>query len=330
MPEVLSQSEIDSLLAGIGKAQPEQQTGEAPEKEVQGFDFRRPNRVSKVQLRTFQAVHETFAELFGYYLVNRLQTQVAINVSSVDQLFYSEYALSVGSPTCLYVFTMEGTEGKAVLEITPTLVFAMVERLLGGGTGEPAKKMRAITEIEKSLTKGIVEKALQDLQNAWKSISDMKFKLERFESESEFLQIAPASEIVLVVSFDVQIANVSYLMNLCFPTFALEEVIHRMNLQHVAPMSAGNLNRTKPQAVAKNISNTHLLVNVILGSATITLQELMNLQVGDVIVLEDRTDSLLPVKVASRTKFFAKVGAVDGHKAVKIVRLASEEEQIGD
>ncbi len=336
MPEVLSQSEIDSLLAGIGKeptaASPAgQQQPKEEVRDIQGFDFRRPNRVSKNQLRIFQAVHETFAELFGFYLASKLQAQVAITVSSVDQLFYSEYQLSIGSPTCLYVFDMDPSEGRGVLELSPMLVFAIVERLLGGGGSEATSKIRAVTEIEKSLVKGTIEKALQDLQGAWKSISNLKFKLDRFESEADFLQIAPASEIVLVVSFDVQIAGGSYLMNLCFPTFSLEEIIQRLNLQHVAPMVSGDGNqRSKSRAAVRSISTTELPVSVMLGKANITLRDLMELQLGDVIILDSRKDSLHPVRIASRTKFFAKAGTHDGHKAIKIIRSATEEEQSGD
>ena len=331
MPEVLSQSEIDNLLAGIGKEPAASQVPQAPvkkERDIQGFDFRRPNRVSKTQLRIFQAVHETFAELFGFYLASKLQSQVSITVSSVDQLFYSEYQLSIGSPTCLYVFTMESSEGRGVLEFSPTLVYAIVERLLGGGSAEPVKKLRAVTEIEKSLVKATVDKALQDLQSSWKSISNLKFKFDKYESEADFLQIAPTSEIVLVVSFNVQIANGNYLMNLCFPTFSLEDIIQRLNVQHVAPVGTGSGNqKIKSDAIAKNITTTEMPVGVPLGKATISLGELLELQVGDIVVLDSKKDSLLQVKIGARTKFFAKVGVHDGHKAVKIMRSASQEEQ---
>ncbi len=337
MPEVLSQSEIDNLLAGMGKASaeavPEADNGDKQERrDVQGFDFRRPNRVSKNQLRIFQAVHETFAEMFGFYLASKLQSQVSIAVSSVDQLFYSEYQLSIGSPTCLYVFDMENAEGRGVLELSPMLVFAIVERLLGGGATEPARKLRAVTEIEKALIKATVEKALQDLQGAWKSVSNLKFVMKRFESEADFLQIAPASEIVLVVSFDVQIAGTGYLMNLCFPTFSLEDIIQSLSVQHVAPMGHGDRAQKarSTTAVVKNISTTELPVSVELGKTFITIKDLMELQTGDVIVLDSRKNSLHPVKIASKTKFFSRVGVHDGHKAVKIVRSATEEEQNGD
>ena len=337
MPEVLSQSEIDNLLAGIGKSPAADVAEGQPEvreeaRDVQGFDFRRPNRVSKNQLRIFQAVHETFAELFGFYLASKLQAQVSIVVSSVDQLFYSEYQLSIGSPTSLYVFDMQPSEGRGVLELSPMLVFAIVERLLGGGAAEPQRKIRAVTEIEKALIKGTIEKALQDLQGAWKSISNLKFTPNRFESEADFLQIAPASEIVLVVSFDVQIAGTGYLMNLCFPTFSLEEIIQRLTVQHVAPMASGDVTqRTKSATAAvKNISVTELPVTVELGKSAISIRDLLELQLGDVVILDSKRDGLHPVRIASRTKFFAKAGVHEGHKAVKIVRNATEEEQNGD
>lgn len=337
MPEVLSQSEIDNLLAGIGKS-PEPEAAEAkPEvkedpRDIQGFDFRRPNRVSKNQLRIFQAVHETFAEMFSFYLASKLQTQVSMAVSSVDQLFYSEYQLSIGSPTCLYVFDMEPSEGRGVLELSPMLVFALVERLLGGGATEPPRKIRAVTEIEKTLIKGTVEKALQDLQGAWKSISNLRFTPNRFESEADFLQIAPASEIVLVVSFDVQIAGTGYLLNLCFPTFSLEDIIQRLTVQHASPMGLGNAAQKAKAADAavRNISITQLPVSVELGKAALSIRDLLELQVGDVVILDSKKDGLHPVKVASRTKFYARAGVHEGHKAVKIIRNATEEEQNGD
>ena len=334
MPEVLSQTEIDNLLAGIGKepSSPSQavQIPAKEERDIQGFDFRRPNRVSKTQLRIFQAVHETFAELFGFYLASKLQSQVSITVSSVDQLFYSEYQLSIGSPTCLYVFSMENCEGRGVLELSPMLVYAIVERLLGGGSAEPVKKLRAVTEIEKSLVKATVDKALQDLQSAWKSISNLKFKLERYESEADFLQVAPTSEIVLVVSFNVQIANGSYLMNLCFPTFSLEDIIQRLNVQHVAPVTGMGNQKDKSETIARNITTIELPASVSLGKTILSLRDMLELQVGDIVVLDSKKDSLVPVKIGARTKFFAKIGVHDGHKAIKIMRSASQEEQGGE
>ena len=179
--------------------------------------------------------------------------------------------------------------------------------------------------------KAAVDKALQDLQNAWRSISNLKFKLERFETEADFLQVAPSSEIVLVVSFDVQIANTGYLMNLCFPTFSLEDVIQKLNLQNVA-RTTGNTagQRIRLESTLKNISTTELPVSVVLGKTAISLRDLIELQKGDVVILNSKKDSLLPVKIGSRIKFFAKVGIHDGHKAVKIIRTASEEEQTGE
>ena len=203
------------------------------EREAITFDFRLPHRLSKNQLRTFQAVHESFGEMFGSYLVGRLQTTVTVSVSSVDQLFYSEFVLSIASPSCLYIFRILESDALAVLEVSPQLVLAMVEHLMGG-VAEGEKNARAITRIEQSIVKGIIQRALNEIQRAWKTVADLTFKLERYESEGDFVQIAPASEIVMVVSFEVVIGAQKYLMNLCFPTFALEDVLAKLNVQHFA------------------------------------------------------------------------------------------------
>src|ERR1700754_430661 len=160
MADVLSQQEIDNLLSGMsrGMVQVEDVMGsDLSRREASSYDFRRPSRLSKNQIRTFQTVHEDFAEAFGYYLVSKLQTVVSISVNSVDQLFYSEFILSVSNPSCLYVFDIEGTDGSGILEISPQLAFAIVERLLGGGTDAP-KKSRAITVIEQAVVRGIIER----------------------------------------------------------------------------------------------------------------------------------------------------------------------------
>jgi len=124
------------------------------EREAITFDFRLPHRLSKNQLRTFQAVHENFAETLASYLVSRLQTTVTINVLSVDQLFYSEFVLSIASPSCLYIFRILESDALAVLEFSPQLVLAMVEHLMGG-VAEGEKNARQITKIEQSIVRGL-------------------------------------------------------------------------------------------------------------------------------------------------------------------------------
>lgn len=335
MSDVLSQSEIDNLLNEMssGSLDVDDFLGDRVKKaEITNYDFRRPNRISKNQVRTLQSLHENFAEAFGYYLVSRLQTVVSINVTSVDQLFYSEYILSVSNPSCLYVFDIVGTDGSGILEVNPQLALILVERLLGGA-GETQPKPRAITPIEQAVIRGVIEHALSDLQNAWRSIAELNFKYQRLEMEADFVQVAPSSEIVIVVSFDVNIGLHTYLMNLCFPTFALEEVLTKLTRQQV---TAGPI-KTSPerirenvQIVKKHMSKTYLPVSVELGRTSITVRELLELEQGDIIKLNNKITDEVIISIAGKKKFAGRPGSVDGKKSVKILRQLRDEDLVED
>ncbi len=330
MADVLSQNEIDSILSEMTTGAidvNEVISGKAISSgEITNYDFRRPNRISKNQVRTLQTVHESFAEVFGYFLVSKLQTVVSITVTPVDQLFYSEFILSVSNPSCLYVFDIEGTDGSGILEISPQLALTIVERLLGG-SGETQAKPRTITPIEQAVVRGVIEHALSDLRNAWKSIADLHFKYQRLEMEADFVQVAPASEIVVVVSFDVNIGVHTYLMNLCFPTFALEEVLARLNRQQVtthAMKITPEKARENMQAIKQQMAKTYLPVKAELGKSSITVRDLMELKPGDLIKLNRKINEEIEIIIAGKRKLAGRPGVVEGKKAVKITRALTD------
>jgi flagellar motor switch protein FliM len=321
MAEVLSQLEIDNLLNEMNSGRidvNEVISGKLSKGEISNYDFRRPNRISKNQVRTLQTIHENFSEVFGYYLVSKLQTVVSFTVTSVDQLFYSEFILSVSNPSCLYIFDMEGTDGSGIMEVSPELALTIVEMLLGGG-GDIVPKPRTITPIEQAVIRGVIEHALSDLRNSWRAIADLNFKYSRLEVEADFVQVAPSSEIVVVVSFDVKIGNTNntFMMNLCFPTFALEEVLSKLNKQQITT----NAVKVSPKKIRDNIavvnqqiSTTRLPVIAELGKTSLTVGELLELKPGDVIKLENRINEEIEVIIGSRRKLAARPGTVDGKK----------------
>lgn len=336
MADVLSQNEIDDLLTDMSSGRVDVDdvitgTSSLEKKDVSNYDFRRPNRISKNQVRTLQTVHESFAEVFGYYLVSKLQTVVSIKVTSVDQLFYSEFILSVANPSVLYVFDIEGTDGSGILEISPQLALTLVEKLLGG-TAESQPKGRTITPIEQAVVRGIIEHALSDLKNAWRAIADLNFVYQRLEMEADFVQVAPSSEIVVVVSFDITIGgNQTYLMNLCFPTFALEEVLAKLNRQQVTT-SQIQVNQEKSkenmQMLHQHMSTTYLPIIAELGKTSLTVKELMELKNGDVIKLKKRVDHEIELLIAGKRKLAGKPGSTEGKKAVKITRPLKEKDLV--
>lgn len=335
MADVLSQNEIDSLLSEMTSGRVDVDdvlSGKFAKGDVASYDFRRPNRISKNQVRTLQTVHESFAEVFGYYLVSKLQTIVSITVTSVDQLFYSEFILSVSNPSCLYVFDLEGTDGSGIMEVSPQLALTIIERLLGGAAETPPKS-RTITPIEQAVIRGLVEHALYDLRNAWRAITDINFKYSRLEMEADFVQVAPSSEIVVVISFDVNIGVHTFLMNLCFPTFALEEILAKLNRQQVTTsvvrQSPARM-RENMQVLNQQLSTTHLPIIAELGKTALNIGEIMELKVGDVIKLNKRINHEIEISIAGKRKLAGRPGIVEGKRAIRVTRPLNEEDLVDE
>ncbi|MCX6135322.1 MAG: flagellar motor switch protein FliM [Ignavibacteriales bacterium] len=327
MPEILSQQEIDSLLAGIstGVVEPvvPEETERKAVRDIITFDFRLPHRLSKNQLRTLQAVHEGFSETFGSYLISRLQTNLNVSVTSVDQIFYSEYVLSIGNPSCLYLFRIVESDALAVIELSPQLVLSIVSRLLGGSL-ESEKDPRLITQIEQSIIKGIVLRALSDLQKAWKTVGSLTFQLERYESEGDFVQIAPMSEIVLLVSLELSFGDQKYLMNICFPTFALDEVLSKLNTQSLKSMTISSKSGKWSTALMKDISTTTVPATAVLGYTTIALSELLELEPGDILRTNLPISGEVEVDIGGKPWLWGRPGVSNGRMAVKVQRVGSE------
>lgn len=333
MSQSLSQKEIDKLLNDMssGALSIDQIIDGAKRKtEVMNYDFRRPNRISKNQIKFLHNIHESFAEVFGYYLVSKLQTIVSVDLIAVDQLFYSEFILSVSSPGCLYIFDIEGTDGSGILEISPNLALNLVEIMLGGNA-ETQQKPRTITPIEQSVLRNLIEHLFSDMSSAWDVIGGLKFKLNRMESEADFVQIAPASEIVIVLSFDVHIGQNTYSMSVCYPTFSLEDKMNKLNAQTMATSSKGT-RKTRAKDTEKNIKKqmekSTLPLSVELGQTTITVAELLKLEVGDLIMTEKKISEDVEVSISGQKKLTAKIGNVEGKKAVKITGRIKPEDII--
>jgi flagellar motor switch protein FliM len=333
MSQSLTQKEIDRLLNDMssGALSIDQILEGAKRKsEVMNYDFRRPNRISKNQIRFLQNIHETFSEVFGYYLVSKLQTIVSVDLTAVDQLFYSEFILSVNTPGCLYIFDIDGTEGSGILEISPNLALNLVERMLGGNA-ETQQKPRSITPIEQAVLRNLIEHLFSDMSDAWDVIGGMKFKLNRMESEADFVQIAPASEIVIVLSFDVHIGQNSYSMTLCYPTFSLEDKLNKLNVQTMATSSIG-ANKAKGANAADNIKKqmekTFLPISVELGQSSITVADLLKLEVGDMIMSTRRINEDVEISISGQKKLTGKIGNVEGKKAVKVTGKIRNEDII--
>lgn len=325
MAEILSQQEIDTLLSdlgGEGNAAREQHasSGKEPLREIVRFDFRMPRRLSSRQLQTFNTIHDNFAEALSSFLVSRLQTTASISVVSVDQMFYSEYVVATARPSCLYVFSIERMGAKAVMEFSPALLLAIISRMLGGTT-ENVVESRPITKIEQNIVKSIVQRSVSELQRAWSSIIESDFTLDRYETEADFIQIAPTSEIVLVVKLEVMLGEYRYGMSLCFPTLALEDVLASLQIQHLGHSQRSLEQKEWTSAILRTLETTKVPATCILGETTMTLQQLKELEVGDLLITNTPVNGEMRLMVGGRPRARGRPGISNGKVAMKITRI---------
>lgn len=334
MSDILSQDEVDALLSAVSSGE----VAEAPvvpslgtstvdesdmEKNVKVYDFRRPDRVSKDQMRTLQNLHESYARLFSTTMTSYLRTLVEIELISVDQLTYSEFMMSISNPSCIYVYEIEPLEGQAIFEINPSLVFFMVDRLFGG-QGNPTEQNRELTEIEKSVLNKIVERGLLDFKEVWEHIGIFSPKVQSYETNPQFVQIAPPGETVILVSLEVRMKNGSGLISICLPYMLLESVIGKLSGESWISSQRTTTQETR-NLIEKEISSTQVPLSVIVGDTRIHLRDLLQLRQGDVLVLDKLASSDLVVKVGGRPKYLGKVGRVGNNKSIQITSIIDRE-----
>ncbi len=336
MSDILSQEEVDALLAAVstGGSGEDESTpaagGESyardeaePARPVALYDFRRPDRVSKDQMRTLQNLHEGYARLLSTTLSSYLRTLVEVDIVSVDQLTYSEFVMSVANPSCIYIFQMEPLEGAAIFEVNPNLVFFIVDRLFGG-QGRPIDHNRELTDIEKNVLNKIVERALLNLKEVWEHVGIFTPKVDSYETNPQFVQIAPPNETIILISLEVRMKHGSGLISLCFPFIMLETVISKLSGESWISGQRTTTQETR-RVLETELNSTELPVTSIIGEAKLKLRDLLQLQNGDVVVLDKLADSDLTIKISGKPKFFGKVGVVGRNKCVQVTSLIDME-----
>ena len=335
MSDILSQAEVDALLAAVSTAPVSEPViaetevenepagdHDRPEKKVSLYDFRRPDRVSKDQMRTFQSLHENYARQLSTTLTNFLRTFVEVELVSVDQLTYGEFSMSISNPSCIYVFKMDPLEGSAIFEINPALVFFIIDRLFGG-QGRLSEQNRELTQIERSVLNRIIDRGLADLKSAWEHIHTFSPKIDAYETNPQFVQIAPAGETVILISLEVRMQNASGLMSICFPYLVLESVMTNMSGEWM-----GAMNTATPEtraAIEQEIQEIDLNVSTVIGKARLTLRDLVQLQNGDVLCLDKPITSELMIQIDGKNKMAGRSGLVGRRKAVRVTRILEKE-----
>jgi flagellar motor switch protein FliM len=313
--ELLSQAEVESLISQMGKGGSK---GARSRDKITPYDFRRPERVGKEQMRSLQSLHEAFSRNFSASLSALLRTIVEVKLTSVDQLTYSEFVFSLENPTCFNLLRAEPLEGNLILDINPSILFPIINRLLGGSRDAGPPVRRPLTEIELRLAGRLTALFLSELKHAWENVLSLTLSVERVESNPQLVQIVPPNEVVVLVSFELSLGDLRGMMNFCIPYNSIERIGSKLSNNGWVTYGKAITTPETKALLTNKIDRSTVEVVVTLAETSIKTADLIGLRVGDIITTEKDIRTPLAVSVQGVRKFHASPGAFKGRKAVQI------------
>ena len=314
---VLSQQEIDNVFKKV-----HDDGDDDPAKNAQIYDFRRPDRIAKDQLRAIHLLHDNFARNLASSLSAYLRAYVAVNLVSVEQVSFVEFTQILPSPTCLIALGLKPYDGNAALEINPSLVFPILEMLLGGTGKLGAKMEREITEIEQSILEGLLRIILNDLRSAWGAVAAIQFSIEAHETEPQLLQILAPNEAVVAISMEVRIGESSGMMNIGIPSIIVKMLRQKFDQQ----WSVRKTQATEDEhaRVLRLIRPSLVRLDARLQGPKLGVQALLDMQDGDVLVFDYPTERPLDIAVNGRLKYQGEVVVTGRKRAFQIQQKVTE------
>ncbi len=325
MSEVLSQNEIDALLSALssGSVNAEELKEEQSKKKIKIYDFRRPSKFSKDQLHTLQVIHDTYARALSTFLSAQLRMPVQMEVLSVEQLTYDEFMRSIPNPTILNICSFYPLEGNIIIEINPNLGFALLDRLLGG-QGQAPSKIRSLTEIEATVMDRIVQRMLTYFAEPWEGIIEIEPSLERVESNPQFTQLVSPAEVMMIISIETKLGDVLGMINICIPFLVLEPIMDKLSVHFYYSSSSQKRSPENMSLIQNKLETTRIPIRAVLGGNSITVQDLLELSVGDVIPLRRRVGEQLDLIIGNNVKFTGKPGINGGKLAIQVCHVVEE------
>ncbi|MBN1524463.1 MAG: flagellar motor switch protein FliM [Spirochaetales bacterium] len=326
MTEVLSQDEIDQLLSAISSGEVETPEAQAmpAQRNIKIYDFKRPDKFSKDQIRTVSIMHETFARLTTTSLSANLRSLVHVHVASVDQLTYEEFIRSIPNPTTLAIINMDPLKGSAILEIDPSVTFSIIDRLFGG-KGEETKLSRDLTDIESSVMEGIIVRILGNMREAWSTVIDLRPRLGQIDTNPQFAQIVPPTEMVVLVTLETKVGDVDGLMNFCIPYLTIEPIISKLSAQYWYSSVRRGTTTENLNILRERLESASVSLVAEIGSIMIKVRDVLALRRGDVIRLSNvRVNDPMALKIGNRRKYLSRPGMLGNKMAVQVIQKLEE------
>lgn len=320
LDRVLTQEEIDSVFRNLRDGGAE----DDPARRAQPYDFRRPDRIAKDQLRAIHLLHESFARSLSSSLSAYLRNYALVNLVSVEQLSFVEFSQCLPAPTCLVSLGMRPFDGSTVLEINPSLIFPILEMLLGG-TGKGAQRPdREVTEIEQLILESVFRIVMHDLKEAWATVSTINFTIESFKTESQLLQVLAPNEAVVAVNLEVRIGESSGMMNIGMPSIIIKMLRQKFDQQW--SMRKTESTEEEQGRVFDLVKPATMHLDARLRGPRLAAEDLMKLEEGDVLTFDYPVQKPLDLLVNGKLKYRGFPSGIGRKKAVTIESLVGAPE----
>ncbi len=336
--DILSDGELDALLSGMNSVQSagsepeEEEESSGPKKsekkkgKIKTYDFRRPDKFSKDQIRTIEMMHEGFARHFGADLSGYIRAIAEVTVTSVKQMTYSEYIEKIPNPTSIAVFALDPLKGAAVFEINPSIIFPIIDRVLGGNGGAIGKP-RELTDLEQAIVGKIIEKAFLNLKDSWHRIVEFEPEIKARETNPQFVQIVAPNEMCLNLNFEIKIKEHVGSMSMCIPYLVIEPILYKLSAKQWFTLTKEELSEETKDILDRRVKNTWVPLSANIGKAELSMREIINLKPGDIVKLETNASEDILISVENKPMFYGKVGRKGKRKAVKVTSIVKKSDE---
>ncbi len=319
MSSILEQDEVDALLRGLSGGEIEAETHEpVNESGIVAFDLANQDRIIRGRMPVLEIVNDRFARLCTNALSNALRKRVELNPLSIDMTKFGDFMRSLPVPTSINIFKMDPLRGSAIIVVDARLVFALVEAFFGGQGSQPKIEGREFTRIEQAIVDRVIKIVLENLEESWRPVHDVSFELVRSEINPQFAAIVPPSDVVVVITFEVELETALGSLTMCLPYATIEPI--RSKLHASFQTERLEVDHAWVSRLKERLLETPVELKVHFGDTKLSGNQLLRLKVGDVILLNTDTDELLEVTMAGVTKFWAVTGSVKGNRAIQIIK----------
>ncbi len=326
MSEVLSQQEIDNLLAALSTGELDANDMQsADEKQVKDYDFRRPVKFSKEHLRTLEIIFEHYGRLLSTNLQVYLRKNVQVSVNSSETVTFSEFSNALSNPVILSIINFAPLTGNIIMELSLNVGYAIIDRMLGG-QGTTLERAKDFSEIEMAILEKILVVCMQLLREPWKNVVEIDPVLDRIETNPQFAQIIAPSDMIAIVTLNIKIGEVEGMMNVCLPYFTLESIMDNLNTKFWYSTMQDASDEDYQEHLEALVKRVSIPLRAVLGTSSVSVNDFMNLQLGDIIRLDSEVNSDLTVYVGNIKKFTAVPGSSKDKYAVQVTSVLGEEE----